>query len=240
MSNLFTNYDPVDRRRGSPSGGNRWISFSVKIPKSYQIEFLNYILNSDKEALRGIKRNGEPDEFIGQLSFILPVISTVPPLNRERGFNLAIETFDVNNSYIRGIGPNHNFGVAVTKQEVKALRELANEFFDDKLRNYQHYISNDLWNENSYEYLKDPVTLSLLKEPVIASDGFTYSKKTLDSIIEGNRKSPLTREVLRPIGINGKYGIENKIISQMLEKFIKGKLKVSLGGGDLNKYKINY
>ena len=39
-------------------------------------------------------------------------------------------------------------------------------------------------------------------------------QKKLDSIIEGNRKSPLT------IGINGKYGIENKIISQMLKKFI--------------------
>lgn len=68
------------------------------------------------------------------------------------------------------------------------------------------------------EILIDPITLELLKDPIIASDGITYSNETLKKLFNNSKSiSPITREELHYI--NGEYGIKNKVISQIIELF---------------------
>ena len=43
-----------------------------------------------------------------------------------------------------------------------------------------------------------PVTLESMIDPVIASDGFTYERKTLKNLHRYGHRSPLTRESLNP------------------------------------------
>jgi len=48
---------------------------------------------------------------------------------------------------------------------------------------------------NVPDILKDPISLNIFTNPVVASDGYTYDKKIFDQIVK-NRKSPITREYL--------------------------------------------
>lgn len=110
-------------------------------------------------------------------------------------------------------------------------------------------------NDSTYEHLKDPVSLNLLNDPLIASDGFTYSRRTLFDIfkranplwdgflnykIQVNPLSPITREEL--ILINGKIGIPNKLVSTLIDKFYEEKITIMNGGYNhkYNKYKTKY
>lgn len=43
-----------------------------------------------------------------------------------------------------------------------------------------------------------PVTREVMRDPVVASDGHSYERDTLVSLIRGKLRSPLTREVLNP------------------------------------------
>ena len=42
-----------------------------------------------------------------------------------------------------------------------------------------------------------PVTREEMRDPVVASDGHTYERSTLITLLQGDKKSPLTRETLR-------------------------------------------
>jgi hypothetical protein len=67
------------------------------------------------------------------------------------------------------------------------------------------------------ETMIDPVTLELLVDPIIASDGITYSKSTLKRLFKDSNHpiSPITREPL--VRINKEFGIKNILISQIIE-----------------------
>ena len=54
----------------------------------------------------------------------------------------------------------------------------------------------DAWTK----MFNDPITLEPMKDPVIASDGHTYDYESLTTWMEKNphRRSPITKEVLRP------------------------------------------
>ena len=54
---------------------------------------------------------------------------------------------------------------------------------------------NDL-GEPPTEAFTDPITYDILIDPVVASDGFTYERSTINKIITGKKISPLTREEL--------------------------------------------
>jgi hypothetical protein len=107
-----------------------------------------------------------------------------------------------------------------------------------KIHNIHNLINK---NDSTYEHLKDPVSLNLLNNPLIASDGFTYSRGTLFDIFRrGNPKSPITREEL--ILLNGKMGIPNKLVSTLIDKFYEEKITIMNGGYNhkYNKYKTKY
>jgi hypothetical protein len=68
------------------------------------------------------------------------------------------------------------------------------------------------------EYLEKelscPISLDLLNDPIIASDGFTYSKEN-ESCLKKDKNSPITRELLRfdPV--------QNKLAKNLVEFFKK-------------------
>jgi len=67
--------------------------------------------------------------------------------------------------------------------------------------------------------LIDPVTLEVLVDPIIASDGITYSKATLKKLFDDsvNPISPITRE--RLTRINNTYGLKNILVNNVIEMF---------------------
>jgi hypothetical protein len=138
------------------------------------------------------------------------------------------------------VGIQTQYGLPIlTVEEVAELKSCMESYvsLQDKMRNYEHHIQEGDWYEDAFIEFMDPVTWELLRDPVIASDGHTYSKETLIQLFKGNRLSPMTREELIPIGkrsaepsftYNGiELGIPNFKVKQLLEKFTEGKLKVS-------------
>lgn len=56
-----------------------------------------------------------------------------------------------------------------------------------------------------------PVTLELMREPVIASDGHTYERTTLQRLLETTRCSPLTRERLETSVMVPNFNLKKRI-----------------------------
>jgi hypothetical protein len=84
-------------------------------------------------------------------------------------------------------------------------------------------ISNEkIKYKDVYDTLIDPITLDLLVNPIIASDGITYSRSTLETLFNNSRPnnplSPITRKELTCI--NGDYGIKNILANKILDLFI--------------------
>jgi hypothetical protein len=68
-----------------------------------------------------------------------------------------------------------------------------------------------------YEHLQDPISLELLIDPYIASDGITYSYFILWKLFQTPKPiSPITRELL--VRVSGCIGIQNKIIANLIEQ----------------------
>ena len=82
-----------------------------------------------------------------------------------------------------------------------------------------HLLNNNCIIEP--DYLIDPISHQLLNNPYIASDGITYSYSSLWKLfnINNNPVSPLTRESL--IQFNGKIGIKNILVSNLVNNFIE-------------------
>ena len=51
-------------------------------------------------------------------------------------------------------------------------------------------------------HLQCPITLSLMRNPVTASDGQTYEKEAIEKWMKGNKLSPITREPITSINPN--------------------------------------
>ena len=260
---IFRNWEPVqsfeDFGYSGIGNGNPWISFEndIKIPFDKGNEFIEKLVSSKEDALCHIKKN----DAIGP-SFVLPSIVNTLELNLERGFYLVNSG---NNSYV-GIGPNYNFGTTISLEEVQAIRREACKFVQsinnkqlcepinkgkdqdceepinsEYFENYNHILNDpDKWEEESYDHLRDPISLELLENPYIASDGYTYSRTSLLKIFSSERKlSPFTRKPLIRMN-NGDIGIPNIIIKNMLEKFYEGKLKISHGGSKNSDHYYKY
>jgi hypothetical protein len=82
-----------------------------------------------------------------------------------------------------------------------------------------HGITSNVKKEQLHYTLIDPVTLELLIDPIIASDGITYSKATLERLFKDSEYpvSPITRE--RLILINDTFGVKNLVISDVIELY---------------------
>lgn len=127
--------------------------------------------------------------------------------------------------------------------EIQAIKECIDnyekEMQEEKMRRNEHHIDEREWVENAMDEFIDPVSLELLVDPVIASDGNTYSKTTLDQLFKMfDPISPLTREQLVRIGKSGQPGIPNHKVNTLLIKFREGKLKTSQT--KYMKYKLKY
>ncbi len=74
--------------------------------------------------------------------------------------------------------------------------------------------------------LSDPVSLQLFEDPLIASDGITYSRSTLEQLIarSANPRSPINRYIL--VKINGDVGIKNILVSSLVEKYSGGDIAI--------------
>jgi hypothetical protein len=74
------------------------------------------------------------------------------------------------------------------------------------------YAEYDDLGDPPTEAFKDPITYGILIDPVVASDGFTYERSTINEI---NGKSPFTREAL-----TGKL-IPNRSIKSAIDTWMK-------------------
>ena len=109
-----------------------------------------------------------------------------------------------------------------------------------------HFINNT--QSPSYNLFKDPITMELLNQPYTASDGFTYSGKTLYDLfnpklmpIDYIPRSPFTREPLIRIDNEhttdykyGMYGIKNHLIQMLISKLFEDKITILEGGNKRN------
>ena len=149
-----------------------------------------------------------------------------------RFFSIEVRTHQCNNIVLLT-----DFGLPfISVEEVNEIKECVQSYIpvDIKTQNYDHYNNNNnnKWVNDAIDQLTDPITLKLFVKPVIASDGMTYSEESLINIFRMPfQTSPITREPLRAIGShkygNQEPGIPNKLIEQLLEKFINGKMKTS-------------
>jgi hypothetical protein len=46
------------------------------------------------------------------------------------------------------------------------------------------------------KHLMCPITMTLMIDPVIASDGFTYERESIETLLISSRRSPITREII--------------------------------------------
>ena len=51
-------------------------------------------------------------------------------------------------------------------------------------------------NENDENPFKCPISLELMVDPVVASDGHTYERRSIQGVLHTTKKSPFTREIL--------------------------------------------
>ena len=112
-----------------------------------------------------------------------------------------------------------------------STRDIFNVIDDIDLKNefIELAESKISWHEQAEMELNDPITMELFEDPLIASDGHTYSRSSLQTLFNrGNPLNPLTRESL--VRLNGLIGIPNIYIKKMVDKYEAFKLKISLGG----------
>lgn len=119
-----------------------------------------------------------------------------------KGFSEEITTFSTDYSV--------NSDSVLTYSDVQNIMDAVCKINRDKKQEKKNKKIDDI--------LLDPVTLDILRDPLIASDGITYSKATLRRLFDSpNPISPMTREQLTLI--NGKYGLQNRKIQEIIEHF---------------------
>ena len=148
------------------------------------------------------------------------------------------------NHNLPGISERNNLPINVEEFNlIKRYTEKFLKYYDLDL-DYEHHIDESKWKNDAIDIFTDPISLRLFEDPVIASDGFTYSYNSLNDLFKTTLpKSPFTRERLRKIGQmlpNGAQepGIPNTLVSQLIDKLIEGKLKTSQN--KYLKYKSKY
>lgn len=98
----------------------------------------------------------------------------------------------------------------------------------EMIQSYAYILNNNLHFPSKSKsdvdhYLCDPISLELFVDPLIASDGVTYSRSSLNNI--RNKYgfiSPITRKKL--VLLNGDLGIPNLIMKSLIDKFNECKL----------------
>jgi len=250
--NIFTNFSSASSTWGDAGGGNKWINFNLSIPFSEGKRLKDHIIKCAKENpyLQGIKfyeydfslPRQSSEEYRQHIINIANSVDNFHPEYKSRFINSPVKVIQFAISakpYNLIVGIITDGGKpTLTVEEVDAIRSCMTSYetLDSKVQRKDLHIPETEWNENAYDEFIDPVTLELLNNPVIASDGHTYSKETLIQLFEGDRQSPYTRELLEPIGkanrnpffpyftFQGReMGIPNRKVIQLLDKFIKGK-----------------
>jgi hypothetical protein len=264
---FFTDYHPRGGDFSDPGNGNPYIDFQLEIPVSDKKYLLDHIITCGKpnQFLSGINYSED------QRNLVLPIIEGEEFKNHLKeiskiGFSKEIgdEFRNMKNRLIRlAHTPTHIVGiqpiygrVLLTVNEVNAIKSCMESYVltEDRVKDYKHHIPIERWKESAYEQFMDPISLELLVDPVIASDGHTYSQQSLIIIFKNNRLSPLTKERLEPIGKisywktqytfeyepnkHKELGIRNIMVEKLLQQFIDGKLKSS--NQKYLKYKSKY
>jgi hypothetical protein len=91
-----------------------------------------------------------------------------------------------------------------------------------------------------YSNLTCPITLDIMIDPVIASDGFTYERASIENLLNSaNPKSPFTRDNLTKVLIpnNSLKGVIDEFKEKTYQRGLKkqiNKLKIKVENGDKN------
>ena len=213
--------------------GHIWIKLDTEVPGDEYQELYNYLYNCSKKipVLNGMKKLLFPNDLCygfslplteHWLNYLLSNMTDNSILddiinNNDRRFSFCTSKEYLNIPGYKPIVGINTYLKYISIEEANEIKKCINT--------YESIHNNTYDNDDTFEYFKDPITLRLFINPVIASDGCTYSKSSLESIICSSKKSPLTRECLVPIN-NDSYFIPNIQMRQLLEKYIDGKLKI--------------
>jgi hypothetical protein len=187
--NFFTDYHPRGTSFSDPGNGNPYIDFHLTIPVGEYNDLLQHVVTCGRtnRNLTGINYSQN------QKGFVLPIIEGPEFKNHlinlsKKGFAEVIrnEFIEMKNRYIEFIyTPEKIVGIQtqygkpyLTVEEVNAIYQCMKSYVlvDDRVKDYKHHIPIEQWKESAYDELIDPLTLELFIDPVIASDGHTYSK----------------------------------------------------------------
>ena len=146
--------------------------------------------------------------------------------------NLNMEINSINDTHSRTGTTTTSMRMLIDKDYSLIFHEESNraKIINDMKRILDYIYENNLHlvresRDQTITVLSDPVTLELMVNPFVASDGNTYSKQTLETIFQSpNPRSPLDRSPLTRI--NGQVGIPNKYVKSLLEKFINGEIAI--------------
>lgn len=92
------------------------------------------------------------------------------------------------------------------------------------------YDSNDAEFDDAPNEFKCPITLTIMKDPVIMPDGQTYERKAIQKALRFNPKSPVTREPM-----NIKQATTNYALKNLIEKYISEKKQQKQKGSNNKK-----
>ena len=66
-------------------------------------------------------------------------------------------------------------------------------------------------SDNQEKFLVCPLTLEVMQDPVIATDGFTYEREAIQSWLKRNMKSPMTNETMPSDTLIPNFAIKSQI-----------------------------
>lgn len=103
---------------------------------------------------------------------------------------------------------------------LRRMKELLNMIYE----NNWHFHKKKL--DQTLVLLSDPVTLQLYEDPLIASDGNTYSRSTLERLFQWRTTavSPLNRSEMYKI--DGDVGVPNLHMRMLVDKFTQGEIAI--------------
>lgn len=247
--NIYKDYVKAELGTINPGGGYEWINFNMDISIDDSIRLKKHIINCAKLSIRkdaddfrinNLYLTSTPPLMKDYLVSIKSSISHSDQATRQRFIDDNKRYFGFATTLSSIVGIRTDYGLpTLTVDEVAEIKRCMENYEDLETLTDRIALSNPV----VLETLTCPISQLIFYDPVVASDGITYSKSSLDALIKRSPvpKSPISREELKGIcPFEGKkvYYIPNSTVNHILDKVIQGKLQMQ--GGHNISYKNKY
>lgn len=100
--------------------------------------------------------------------------------------------------------------------EVAQKTNVSKADVDEALCRLNVLLKRERLGLHTIEYPRDfccPITISKMKDPVVASDGHSYERNAIEAVIKGSGRSPVTRELLQ------KFVFPNHALAKRIDSY---------------------